>query len=134
MGRDVDWVGTVRGRIGHAWDRWLVFATGGFAFGRVSFTGDVNFTATGGAAVPVSFDKTRLGWTVGGGIEHALPVASGNWTIRGEYLYYALGAVDASPPTVPFIPTTTSHYRWNETTIHVLRLGLSYKFASPAAK
>jgi outer membrane immunogenic protein len=134
MGRDIDWIGTVRGRFGHASDRWLAFVTGGFAFGRVSFTGDVNFTSLGGVAFPVSFDDTQLGWTVGGGFEHALPVAPGNWTVRAEYLYYALGPADANALPVPFAAGTTSHYRWNETTVHVFRLGLSYKFDSLAAR
>jgi outer membrane immunogenic protein len=128
MRRDVDWIGTLRGRVGHAWDRWLVFASGGFAFGQVSFAGDVNFTALGGAAFPVSQRKTQLGWTVGGGIEHALP---GNWTVRGEYLYYALGAADVNALPVPFTAGTTSHYRWNETAIHALRFGLNYKLGAP---
>lgn len=128
MNRNVDWIGTVRGRIGHTWDRWLVYATGGFAYGQVSFAGDVNFRNLGGVGFPTSFSSTQTGWTVGGGVEHAFPATQGSWTVRGEYLYYALEAASSNTLPVPFAPGATSHYRWNETAIHTVRLGLNYKF------
>ena len=62
-----EWFGTVRGRLGYAgWDRWLVYGTGGFAYGDV--TADVtNFRGV---------NNTGTGWTAGGGIEYAIP---SNW-------------------------------------------------------
>ena len=32
---NLDWFGTVRGRVGYSFDRALVYATGGFAYGSV---------------------------------------------------------------------------------------------------
>ncbi|MGP6428295.1 outer membrane protein, partial [Pseudomonas pharyngis] len=64
----LDFFGTVRGRLGYAFDRVLVYGTGGFAYG--SGSADRSF---GGFAGNDSF---RTGWTVGGGMEYALPVDS----------------------------------------------------------
>lgn len=57
----IDWFGTVRARIGYAVDRFLVYSTGGFAYGDVSLA-----YALGG----LSIGETRLqaGWTAGSGI------------------------------------------------------------------
>jgi outer membrane immunogenic protein len=67
--QDLNYFGTVRGRLGYAFDRTLIYATGGFAYGG----GDTNnnnvdglFNATGG-----NQDEFKFGWTVGGGVEFA---------------------------------------------------------------
>lgn len=73
-----DWLGTVRGRAGYAWDRVLFYGTGGVAFG--------NLQAAAGA-LPFS-SSTQIGWTAGAGVEVAL---SPNWTAKVEYLYVDLG-------------------------------------------
>ena len=64
----LDYFGTVRGRLGYAFDRTLVYGTGGFAYG--SGSADRSF---GGYAGNDSF---RTGYAVGGGIEYALPTDS----------------------------------------------------------
>jgi outer membrane immunogenic protein len=72
------WLGTARGRVGYAFDRWMPYITGGAAFGDVQashpgFTGMTN---------------TQVGWTAGAGVEFAI---AGNWTAKVEYLHYDLG-------------------------------------------
>ena len=64
----LDYFGTVRGRLGYAFDRTLVYGTGGFAYG--SGSAERSF---GGFAGNDSF---RTGWTAGGGVEFALPTDS----------------------------------------------------------
>ncbi|HZY66957.1 MAG TPA: outer membrane beta-barrel protein, partial [Devosia sp.] len=78
----LDWFGTVRGRLGYAFDRWLVYGTGGFAYG-------------GGSASPYATsypytlpDTTRLGYAVGGGVEYAL---TEHISVKVEGLYVDLG-------------------------------------------
>jgi outer membrane immunogenic protein len=82
--RGLDWFGTVRARAGVAFDRWMVFATGGFAYGG---GGDNNFC--GGVFFDCNNDDTRTGWTVGGGVEYAF---TNNFTARLEGLYVNLGS------------------------------------------
>ena len=86
---DVD--GSIRGRVGVAWDRALIYATGGAAFGPIRNS----FTSFGG--INDSSSTTRVGWTVGGGVEYAVPVNlnllghQSAVTLRAEYLHYDLG-------------------------------------------
>ena len=80
-------LGTVRLRLGYTFDRALIYATGGLAYGKVSD----NFQAgnSGGATYNWSGDPGwRTGYTVGGGLEYAL---SQSLSIKGEGLFYDLG-------------------------------------------
>ncbi len=77
----VDYMGTLRGRLGYAFQHWMIYATGGYAWslGR--------FLQTPGAID----DQDKLlhlhsGWSVGAGTEVALAPM---WTLRLEYLYRA---------------------------------------------
>lgn len=91
----------------------LLYAAGGFAYGRVH--GFDDFT-------PSSGTKWYTGWTVGGGIEWALP---DNWSAKIEYLYVDLGKKDLFD-IVPGTPESVS------AKMNVVRVGLSYKFDSLA--
>ena len=127
LNRSIDWVGTVRGRVGFAPDKWLLYVTGGYAYGRVNYAADTNFIGNGGAAFPVAFSQDKSGWVAGAGVEYAF---TQNWIARAEYLYYSFnstGAVAAST----LGPGTVSLYSWNHTDFHVGRVGLSYKFGGP---
>lgn len=68
-----DWFGTVRARVGVAFDRFLVYATGGFAYANGGNNGGC---IVGNVAVACGNGGDNTGWTVGGGVEWALPV---NW-------------------------------------------------------
>lgn len=83
-GTENTWLGTGRGRIGYAFDRWLPYFTAGAAFG------DVKATIKPAAGFPGAHE-TRFGWTIGGGVEFAL---WGSWTMKAEYLYVDLGRFD----------------------------------------
>jgi outer membrane immunogenic protein len=93
----VDYLGTVRGRIGFLWTpTFLVFGDGGFAYGGVHENVEIvtNFlvpvVADGVGTFPAfgNMSNTRPGWTAGGGFEWMfLP----NWSAKVEYLYYDLG-------------------------------------------
>ena len=62
-----DWLGTVRGRLGYAFDRFMPYVTGGLAVGNIK-------TSIDGIG---SANETKAGWTVGAGIEAAI---AGPWT------------------------------------------------------
>ena len=91
------WLGSVRGRLGYAFDNWLLFGTGGWAFTNIRHTNDF------GAGD--SFDNNRSGWTVGGGIEYAL---TPNWTTRLDYRYFDFGSYSRSAPTNASCPTRSA--------------------------
>ena len=102
------WLGTVRGRVGYAADRFLPYVTGGLALGdiKASLPG-----FTGGST-------TNAGWTIGAGIEFAIV---GHWTAKAEYLYVDLGnfncglSCGAATQNVSF-------------TANLLRGGINYRF------
>lgn len=73
------WLGTTRGRIGYAFDRWMPYVTGGAAFGNVDAT-HPGFTG---------MSSTQVGWTAGAGLEFAVV---NNVTAKVEWLHYDLGS------------------------------------------
>lgn len=138
----LDWFGTFRGRIGPTiTPRILAYVTGGLAYGHVSATETVSGTnvigvngANGATFVPVSAalsnSSTRVGWTVGGGLEGAV---GGNWTAKIEYLYMDLGNVSGSfvtPIVAPSGALVTSRYS-SHITDNILRVGVNYKWGGP---
>ena len=79
-----EWFGTVRGRVGYAFDRFLPYITGGLAYGSVKTTLAPGVTING----LNSDDNTHTGWTIGGGVEYAI---TNNLIAGVEYLYVDLG-------------------------------------------
>jgi outer membrane immunogenic protein len=81
------WESSARIILGHSFDRWLVYATGGWAFTQASM--DANFVPTivGGITFPGasgSDSKVLNGGTVGLGAAYAL---GQNWEVGAEYRY-----------------------------------------------
>jgi len=112
-----NWLSTARARAGYAFDRILIFATGGAAIGdlQVALTPATGFI--GGAA--------QFGWTAGGGIEYAF---ADNVTAKVEYLYVNLGAascVTNNCGTIPGIVTGATV----SLTENLVRAGVNYKFS-----
>ncbi|WP_375461064.1 outer membrane protein [uncultured Enterovirga sp.] len=126
-----DYLGTVRGRIGYSFDRLLVFATGGFAYGDVyNRAAFYNFAPPQNVQFLGSRKDTETGYTVGGGVEYAIPnytLFNSAVTVKAEYLYYDLGrsniVVGNVPPTAPNSYTT----RFSNDG-HIVRAGLNFKF------
>lgn len=105
--------GSIRGRVGYAWDRVLFYGTGGVAFGNF----EDNFTGPGGYD---SFSNGRVGWTAGGGIEYAV---TNNWSIRAEYRYTDFGHFgDTLAAAAP------GGYVSRHVTDNRAEVGFSYKF------
>lgn len=102
------WFGTVRGRVGHAFDRFLPYVTGGVAFGDI----DVNRTGFAGAS------DTNAGWTVGAGVEGVL---ADRWTAKIEYLYADIGDTTCSAASCGV--ATNVDLRAN-----IVRGGVNYRF------
>jgi outer membrane immunogenic protein len=122
----VDWFATATGRVGHAWDRTLLYVKGGAAWVR-----DLHSISIVGIGLEVaSADTTRSGWTVGAGIEHAFAWAPG-WSGKVEYNYIDLGT--RSPEfclTVVIAGVCASIFDIRQD-IHVVSVGLNYRFGGP---
>ena len=90
-GSEIEWFGTIRARLGYAWDRVFLYGTGGAAYGKVKSHGSISFfDGMGGdwEGDSVSKSDTQWGWTVGAGLEYAI---TDHWTFKTEYLYVDLG-------------------------------------------
>jgi outer membrane immunogenic protein len=112
------WLGTVRVRAGYAFDRFLVYGTGGAVFGNVR----ANFSNN-----PVS-SMTEAGWTVGAGVEVAF---ARNWSAKAEYLFVNLAdgscTMDCAIADVsgtPVIPNVA--VKFNES---IVCGGVNYRFS-----
>jgi outer membrane immunogenic protein len=103
-----NWLSTVRGRVGYSFDRILPYVTGGLA------VGDIRAATPGFAGA----DATNAGWTVGGGLEFALP---GNWSAKAEYLRVDLGRFNCTGCSA--LPTDNVSLQEN-----VFRAGVNYRF------
>lgn len=115
----LDYFGTVRGRVGYAFDRVLIYGTGGFAYGGGS-------RPSAASAYPYSLPgTTRTGYAVGGGVEYAF---TQKLSAKVEALYLHLGRgfsgatyYDASVP---------AYYGGGKSDagFALVRAGLNYRF------
>ena len=142
----VEWFGTVRARIGYlAAPDLLLFATGGFAYGRVNESASIvlppgasnsqgNF-GTGYACGGIygdatcfagSASRTSAGWTAGAGGEYRF---SPHATLKLEYLYVDLGGnTFALPAAHPGSLNPSIMNASSQTAFNLVRLGLNYRF------
>jgi outer membrane immunogenic protein len=122
---DINWLGTITGRVGFAWDRALLYAKGGFAWADEDHF--QNFTPAGGVAAEVSrINTNHTGWTVGAGVEMALWE---NWSGKVEYNYIDLGAANLAFLNIAPAPGARSTDIWNiDQQIHMVKVGANYRF------
>jgi outer membrane immunogenic protein len=107
------WLATARARMGITANEWLLYITGGGAFG------DVQTRVTG----PVTFagqSVNRPGWTVGGGTEYGF---APGWSLKAEYLHVDLGTSGCAIPNCSAFSVANVPVR-NE----IVRAGLNYRF------
>jgi outer membrane immunogenic protein len=83
---DANYQGSLRGRVGYAFDRTMLYLTGGV--GWINNEVAVNATVAP-FIIGMTDSKMHVGGVVGGGIEHAL---APNWSIKGEYMYSMYGS------------------------------------------
>ena len=93
----IPWIGSLRGRIGVAFDRLLLYATAGGAATQLVST--VNVGAIGSSSTTF----THGAWTAGAGLEAAI---TDNLSARVEYLYVDTGNFDIAQVGPPFASVT----------------------------
>jgi len=112
---------TARGRVGYAFDRVMVYATGGYAYTDVKFA--VAGYDAGGLAFPVFVGAAKGGldgYTLGGGIEAAV---LGNMSVKAEYLYS-----DYDAKAFRSVGNGGAGIVGGKLDTHVLKVGLNYRF------
>jgi outer membrane immunogenic protein len=118
---DVNFVATVAGRLGVAFGNLLIYGKGGVAFldwdSKVAFSGPVSG----------SFEKgeTATGWVVGAGLEYGL---TPNWSAKIEYNFLNFDAVH-----MPFNVGGAGTAIDRDLDMHVVKLGINYRFGWPTA-
>jgi outer membrane immunogenic protein len=120
----IDFIGTVTGRIGWAWDRTLLYVKGGGAVVDDRFRVSCEVAIVGCAAGDTfaRADQSRWGWLVGAGIEYAF---TPNWSVKLEYNYMDFGRerLDFTGPT--FVGTIPYDI---DQRVHVVKAGINYRF------
>ncbi len=140
---DLEWFGTLRGRLGVLpWDNLLIYATGGLAYGRVKTASVIFVTGglgigglpdattiacSGSPCLAGSASRTSTGWTAGGGIEYAL---SPTWSIKAEYLHIDLDFRQSFVMQVqaPNTGNALASAVFSDYSIDIVRVGMNYKF------
>jgi outer membrane immunogenic protein len=80
------WIATATARLGYAWDGVMVYSKLGAAFAQFDY--DNNVLVGGVSNVSATASETRVGFTVGTGIEWAI---AGGWSAKAEYNYMDFG-------------------------------------------
>jgi outer membrane immunogenic protein len=117
MVANVERFGTVRGRLGFAWDRWMVYGTGGYAFGARVTT---NTTVPTALFTPTA--NNLDGWAAGAGVEYAF---APNWSAKLEYLHVDL---DSQTYSVNAGCVATPGACQLGTRLDTVRLGVNWRF------
>jgi high affinity Mn2+ porin len=114
----VEMSGSVRARIGYAFDRWLYYGTAGYAWTQDHLTRTQlsdNPAGASGGTIESKF-PTRSGWTAGAGVEAPLVP---HWTARLEYLYSNFATASVT------FPLAGQRFDSN-LSVQEIRLGLNY--------
>ncbi|MDB5647735.1 porin family protein [Methylobacterium sp.] len=140
----LNYLGTVQGRLGYAFDRFLVYGTGGFAYGDVKYQADF-FNTANRLAYTGRFKGMETGYVYGGGIEYAIPtdsflnrfnfigglIGASAITLKAEYLRYDLGSRDVLVNNTGLgAPATGSYTSRFRTEGNLIKAGFNYKFGS----
>ena len=121
---EVDWYGTLRGRLGWATGPLMLYGTGGLAYGRVELNSTIS-SPVGPRFLNSQTSDVKAGWVLGAGIEY---MWRPNLTLNLGYQYVDLGSVSVSGVNTAFsgllTQDATTHARFS-----VVTAGLSWRFA-----
>ena len=127
-GEAVIYYGSVRARVGYAFDHFLLYGTAGLAWTFDQLTrNQIAGFPVGGSATPGTVDLVqpwRLGWAAGAGVE--IPVTR-NWTAKAEYLWTGFGR-----QSVAFV--AGAQVFDSDLAMQSFRVGLNYRIGDTAAQ
>jgi outer membrane immunogenic protein len=127
-----DWYGVIAGRLGYAWDRFLVYGKGGVGFANVqsSVIDTCTVAPCGNAAIAAYGSSNQAFWVAGGGVEYAF---NPSWSVKAEYLFLGIEKTyavcgTASAGAIAGVNYCSNH---NLEGVHTFKVGLNYHFNSP---
>lgn len=140
--QSLNYLGTLNGKVGYAFDRWFVYGTAGLAFGSVDYAANFYNPALQLGFQGADTGLFKTGFNYGGGVEWAIPQDSflnflsvgrylgitGTPTFKAEYIRYDLGTTNllvasVGGPGAGYV----SKFR---TEGSMVRFGFNYKFGS----
>jgi len=126
----INWLASIRGRVGYVWGPGLLYFTGGGAWENVTTTAMISANTglnTFGDSASGSFSNTFSGFVIGGGYEWMI---APSWTVRGEYLFYDFSNNVMSALALPncAVAGCGANVSKNNNELSVFRLGANYKF------
>jgi outer membrane immunogenic protein len=109
-----NWLGTIRGRVGYAWNYLFLYGTAGGAWANMKTT------------VLSGETSNAFGWTAGLGLEYAF---ADRWSAKLEYLFVDFSSISCTSGGCGFNPplgiAANDSVKFNE---NVIRVGVNYKF------
>jgi outer membrane immunogenic protein len=124
----IDFISTLRGRVGYAFDQTLIYATGGGAVVNTNLR--INMMDTFGFDAAATSKGLRGGYAIGAGVEQAF---KGSWSVKAEYLYINVG--NAFVGAREFQGATPSLFNISATNridYSTFKVGLNYKIGGTA--
>jgi outer membrane immunogenic protein len=115
---NIDWFGTVRGRLGYTFEQTLFYATGGFAYGNVN----TRIGSLQGLGQFFARNDTGTGFVLGGGVEYKIYP---RWSLKTEYQYIDLGSQNIAQ--AGSLIGSTARTKEVDTNLHTVRVGLNYQ-------
>ena len=110
------WLADITGRVGYAWDNWLLYAKGGGAW-----THQEGSSITTPSGTTTSGSEDRSGWLIGGGAEWGFMQ---HWSAKLEYNYMDFGTANVTRVS----STGVVNQRDNTLKVNVVKVGVSYHF------
>jgi outer membrane immunogenic protein len=118
----LDFLSTVRGRLGFAWDRALIYGTGGLAMADYQIQRTQNVAGLAPAGTSQTVSSFRIGWAAGAGVEYAF---TDMITGRVEYL---VAGLESTNNTFNFGANGTVTENSPTAYVNIVRGGLNFKF------
>lgn len=124
-----DRIASLTGRIGYAWDRFLIYGKGGGAWAHDNYSIQNSTCLFLTTCNSIAGSTNRTGWTAGGGIEWAF---ADNWSAMVEYDHYGFGSKGVSF-TGPNVAPQSLIFNIKQS-VDIVKVGVNFRFGWSGAR
>jgi outer membrane immunogenic protein len=121
----LDRIAMATGRLGYAFDSWLIYLKGGWAWGEFQSNSHTINTVTGAIVAVSHGGETRDGWTIGGGVEWGF---APNWSLKAEYNFIDFGTERVTRNVITGVNAGDVNIRDVDAQVHLVKAGINYHF------